>query len=226
MMAEDIQAAIPLGFILSFMIGPVFFVLLETSAIKGFRAALAFDVGVFIADILFILIAYFSSFQLLENLSNQPGLYVFGGLILLVYGFTTFYRRNTGVKREAPIKLTKGGYAGLMAKGFLLNFINIGVLVFWLGIIIIVGPSLDNDVGRIRVFFGTMLLVYFITDLFKILLAKQLKKKLTPALIVVIKKGIGLVLMVCGLVLMVKGFLPKDQFTIEDGLERIDAIRE
>lgn len=71
-MIEDIQAAIPLGFLLSFMIGPVFFVLLETSAIRGFRAAIVFDFGVILADIFFLAIAYFSSFQLLENLSNQP----------------------------------------------------------------------------------------------------------------------------------------------------------
>ncbi|MEP5940097.1 LysE family transporter, partial [Maribacter dokdonensis] len=85
-MLEDIQAAVPLGFFLSFMVGPVFFVLLQTSAVKGFRAAITFDLGVLFADVLFILVAYFSSFQLLENLSNQPGLYVFGGVILLVYG--------------------------------------------------------------------------------------------------------------------------------------------
>ncbi len=92
-MIDDIQAAIPLGFLLSFMIGPVFFVLLQTSAIKGFRAALVFDFGVIIADAIFLTIAYFSSFQLLENLSNQPGLYVFGGVILLVYGITTFLKK-------------------------------------------------------------------------------------------------------------------------------------
>ena len=86
-MLEDIQAAIPLGFLLSFMIGPVFFVLLETSAIKGFRAAIAFNFGVILADIVFITIAYFSSFQLLENLSNEPGLYVFGGVILVIYRY-------------------------------------------------------------------------------------------------------------------------------------------
>ena len=38
-MLQDIAAAILPGFILSFMIGPVFFVLLETSVIKGFKAA-------------------------------------------------------------------------------------------------------------------------------------------------------------------------------------------
>ena len=51
---------------LSFLIGPVFFVLLETSAVKGFRAALVFDLGVVFADIVFILIAYFSSYKLIE----------------------------------------------------------------------------------------------------------------------------------------------------------------
>jgi threonine/homoserine/homoserine lactone efflux protein len=225
-MFEDVQAAIPLGFLLSFMIGPVFFVLLETSAIKGFRAALSFNIGVIVADILLILAAYFSSYQLLENLSNQPGLYVFGGTILLVYGVTTFFKQGVKVETNPSIKVTKGDYLELFVKGFLLNFINIGVLVFWLGIIIIVGPSLDNEPLRIRVFFGTMLVAYFITDLFKILLAKQLKRKLTYNRIRIVKKGVGVILVICGLVLVIKGFLPKDQFTIERGIEKIEGIRD
>lgn len=219
-MIEDVQAAIPLGFLLSFMIGPVFFVLLETSATKGFRAALFFNLGVILADILFLTIAYFSSYQLLENLSNQPGLYVFGGVILLIYGLTTFFSKDF-IRRKTDIKPRKGGYISLFIKGFLLNFINIGVLVFWLGVIIIVGPSLDNNPNRIILFFSSMLGAYFVTDLFKILLAKQLKKKLTPERITMLKKGLGIVLIICGVVLIVKGFLPKDQLNIERGIEYI-----
>ncbi|MGI9552179.1 MAG: LysE family translocator [Aurantibacter sp.] len=225
-MWEDIQAAIPLGFFLSFMIGPVFFVLLETSAIKGFRAALAFDLGVILADILFLIVAYFSSFQLLENLSNQPGLFVFGGVILLVYGITTL-RRKASKKEISKIGVTSGNnYFTLFVKGFLLNFINIGVLVFWLGVIIIVGPSLDNDPNRILIFFGTMLGAYLVTDIFKILLAKRLKRKLTNRRIILIKKGIAIILIICGVVLITKGFLPKDRFNIEKGIERIEHIGE
>lgn len=189
-MLEDIQAAIPLGFLLSFMIGPVFFVLLETSAVKGFRAALVFDLGVILADVVFLVVAYFSSFQLLENLSNQPGLFVFGGVILLVYGITTYFK--TEIKKDKPsLKSRKSDYLSLFIKGFLLNFINIGVLVFWLGIIIVVGPSLNNDPNRIIVFFLTMLGAYLATDILKILLAKQLKRKLTHKRISRIKKRIG-----------------------------------
>lgn len=224
-MLDDIQAAIPLGFLLSFMIGPVFFVLLETSAVKGFRAALVFDLGVILADMLFLTVAYFSSFQLLENLSNQPGLYVFGGVILLVYGITTYFK--TEIKKDKPaLRTKKNGYLSLFIKGFLLNFINIGVLVFWLGIIIVVGPSLNNDPNRILVFFATMLTAYLTTDIFKILLAKQLKRKLTYKRISQIKKGLGVILIICGLVLITKGFLPKDKFNIEKGIEKIEHIRE
>lgn len=222
-MVEDIQAAIPLGFLLSFMVGPVFFVLLETSAIKGFRAGLFFNVGVIVADVLFLFIAYFSSFQLLENLSNLPGLYVFGGTILFIYGVIIFIKKET---KKDKVRPSKGTYLGLVVKGFLLNFINIGVLIFWLGVLIVVGPNLDNSPNRIVVFFGTMLTTYFITDLFKILLAKQLKRKLTIKRIAYIKKVLGLVLVVCGIVLIIKGFLPKDKFNIKDGIERINEQKD
>ena len=221
-MIEDIQTAIPLGFFLAFMIGPVFFVLLETSATKGFRAALVFDLGVILADIFFIGLAYFSSFQLLENLSNQPGLFVFGGMIITVYGIIIFIKKTKKTTEEASeIQFKKTNYLGLFIKGFLLNFINIGVLVFWLGVIIITGPSLENDFNRFLVFFGTMLLAYFVTDLLKILLAKQLKRKLTPNRILKVKKILGLILIICGLVLIIKGFLPKDKLNPQDFIEDI-----
>ena len=45
---------------------------------------------------------------------------------------------------------------------------NVGVLIFWLGIIIVTGPSLENDIDRFYVFFGALITTYFITDLLKI----------------------------------------------------------
>ena len=215
-MIEDIQAAIPLGILLSFMIGPVFFVLLETGATKGFRAAMSVDVGVIIADILFILIAYFSSFQLLENLSNQPGLYVFGGVILIVYGVFILYKKEP--KKTKPKKM-KGTYLGLMVKGFLLNFINIGVLVYWLIVLFVVGPILNNEPKRLFTFFLTVILTYLVLDIVKILAAKQLKKKLTNSRILLFKKVLGVVLIFCGITMVVKGFVP---FDMEQGIEEIE----
>ena len=215
-MIEDIQAAIPLGFFLAFMIGPVFFVLIETSITKGIRAAIAFDAGVFIA------VAYFSSFQLLENLSNQPGLYVFGGTILATYGLIIFIKKPNQKEIENQFNNTfKVNYLELFIKGFLLNFINIGVLVFWLGVVIVAGPNFENDINRFVVFFSTLMIAYFITDLLKIVLAKQLKKKLTPGTIIKTKKILGALLIICGLTLITKGFLPKDKLNPQTIIEEI-----
>ena len=71
-MLHDILAAMPLGLFLAFMLGPVFFVLLETAAIKGFRAAISFDLGVIIADTVFLFIAYLSTTKLLERIKDDP----------------------------------------------------------------------------------------------------------------------------------------------------------
>ena len=221
-MYSDIQAAIPLGFFLSFMIGPVFFVLLETAALKGFKAALVFDLGVILADIIFISAAYFSSIQLLENLKNQPGIYVFGGLILFIYGTTIAFKKEAPLTASS-VKVTKSSYVGLFVKGFLLNFINIGVLVFWLGVILIVGPNLNNDPQRMTLFFSTMISAYFVTDLVKIILAKQLKSKLTPKRVHYVKKIIGAILILSGLILCVKGFLPKSSLSIEKSMEILET---
>jgi len=221
-MFENLQAAIPLGFFLSFLIGPVFFVLLETSVLKGFRAGIAFNLGVIIADAVLILIAYFSSYQLLENLSNLPGLYVFGGMILFIYGLVTFIKKPKEISHDTnTINVKKTNYLGLIVKGFLLNFINIGVLVFWLGIVVIIGPNLENDSKLFFLFFGIMILTYFVTDMVKILLAKQLKSKLTPKRILIVKKVLGIMLALSGIILIVKGFLPKDQLNLKEGIEKI-----
>jgi len=74
------------------------------------------------------------------------------------------------------------------------------------------------------VFFSTVLIVYFATDLIKIILAKQLKRYLTQERIVLIKKGLGIVLIICGVVLITKGFLPKDKFDIQEKIEKLEDL--
>ena len=189
-MFNDIITAIPLGFFLSFMIGPVFFVLLETSVVKGFRAAMMLDFGVVCADIVFIIIAYFSSYRLIQSLKDEPALFIFGGLIMLTYGIITFVQNKKASKNidpEDPIELAKNNYLSLFIKGFFLNFINIGVLGFWLAVLITVGPQLELKATRMITFFTTLILAYLVTDVFKILLAKQLRNKLNPKNIILMK---------------------------------------
>jgi threonine/homoserine/homoserine lactone efflux protein len=219
-LVEDIQAAAPLGFFLAFMLGPAFFVLIETSIEKGVRAATFFDLGVIFSDIIFILIAYFSSYQLLENINNQPGLYVFGGTLLSLYGASNFIKKTT---TQATTKKEKNqaNYTSLFVKGFLLNIINIGVLVFWLGLVIVVTPNLEGNYKRVIVFFSTLIVSYFLTDLIKILLAKRMKSYLKQDNIIKAKKALGILIFVFGLFLIIKGILPKKTLTSPNLMEGI-----
>ena len=139
----DIKNAILIGIGLSFMIGPVFFMLIQTSILKGVKAAVAFNMGVILGDVAFIVIAYYGSRHLLERIKDDPRLFFIGGLILIVYGAITYLDKSNKKETEEPsIDLTvNNNYLKLILKGFFLNFINIGVLALWLGLIVGIGPS-------------------------------------------------------------------------------------
>jgi threonine/homoserine/homoserine lactone efflux protein len=223
---KDILSAIPLGFFLSFMIGPVFFVLLETSVVKGFKAAIVFDLGVVLADIIFIIVAFFSSYRLIQSIKDDPALFIFGGLVMLTYGIISFAKNRKESKKSIdeidPKILAKTNYLSLFFKGFFLNFINIGVLGFWLAILITVGPQLELKTSRMLTFFSTLIVTYFITDIFKILLAKQLRNKLNPKNILLIKKVISIILIVCGVFLLSQAWFPNEKKMVNSAFEKLE----
>lgn len=224
-MINDILSGIPWGIFLSFMIGPVFFILLETSIIKGFRAALVFDLGVVLGDIVFIAIAYLGSYRLIQSLKDQPALFIFGGVIMLAYGVISFVQLKKVEKINTDSidrEIVKKNYFSLFMKGFLLNIINIGVLGFWLAIIISVGPKLEMQTSRMLTFFVSVIGTYLIIDCFKILLAKQLKSRLTPHNILKIKKGISVVMMIFGIVLITQGWFPEEKEMVKKAFEKIE----
>lgn len=227
-MFDDILTAIPFGIILAFTIGPVFFVLLETSATKGFRSALTFDLGVVVADIIFIVIAFYSTNNLRGKISDDPNFLIFGGVLLVVYGIISFIKTSKSfrsiVKEYHKVEIQKD-YGKLFIKGFLLNFINIGVLLGWLGFMVL-GDSLTTSENGEIVFILTMLVSYFVTDIFKILIAKQLKAKLTPRLIFKTKKIIAIVILGFGILLFVQGLFPETYEKNKEKLEQITPIKE
>ena len=219
---NDIQEAVFIGFFLSFMIGPVFFMLIQTSIIKGARAAIMFDFGVILGDIVFILIAYYGSKSLLEKIKDDPRLFFIGGLILLVYGLITYLDKSqkTTIQDETLVLPEKTNYLKLFLKGFFLNFINIGVLAFWLGMIVVVGSNLEMNPQKIFNYFSVILLSYLITDIGKITLAKQLKRHLTPKVTYKVKRAMGILLMIFGVVLILKGFIPKEKLNFKSVIEK------
>ena len=130
-MISDILLAFPLGLLLAFTIGPVFFVLLETAITKGFRATLAFDAGVLLADTVFILIVYFTTNSLLTEIKDDPKLFFAGGIIMMAYGIISFiklkkdFKKVIDNKEEAHLAISsKVNYVALFIKGFSITKID------------------------------------------------------------------------------------------------------
>ena len=83
---NEFLPAIPIGIVLAFTIGPVFFTVLETSISKGVKAAIFVDIGVVLSDIVFFVIAFFSTNSLLNSIQeNRSSWYFLGGVLLASY---------------------------------------------------------------------------------------------------------------------------------------------
>ena len=220
-MFDGLTYAALYGFILAFAIGPIFFTLIETSITKGFKAAVFFDLGALSADVFFIVIAYFSTSKILKHVKDDPGLLVFGGVILIAYGIISYIRTAKNfiqIVREhygVPVKKNLGG---LFLKGFFLNFVNFGVLSGWV-LTIIAANALTSSENGVLLFLATVLSVFFCTDLLKIAAAKKLKHKLTPRVIIKTKKGVSILIVFFGVFMLFQGVLPSE---VTKNLQKIE----
>lgn len=222
-MADGLIYAALYGFLLAFALGPVFFTLMETSITKGFKAGLFFDLGAMFADIVFILIAYYSTSKILDRVKDDPALLIFGGVVLVAYGVISYVRTTKSfvkIVREHYAVKVKKNLGGLFLKGFLLNFVNFGVLAGWIGTIIMANALTTSENG-VFLFLLTVLSTFFLTDLLKITLAKKLKNKMTPRFIIRTKKWVSILIVCFGVLLLIEGIFPSQ---VQKGLDRIPKV--
>ena len=211
-MIESIFVAISLGVMLAFTIGPVFFILIETSITKGIRSALAFDFGAISGDIFFILLAYWGTSKLSDYIKNNPNLFVYGGILIIIYGLFSLFKERQDYRLHPPqtriVEIKEGNYFTFFYKGFFLNIINVGVFFYWVATIATFSSGAGTTTTKVLVFLGTILLTYLLTDIVKILIAKRLRHKLTPTNIHKIKQGIHIFLVIFGVFLLLNGVFP------------------
>ena len=209
---SEFLPAIPIGIVLAFTIGPVFFTVLETSISKGIKAAIFVDIGVVLSDVMFFIIAFFSTNSLLNSIEeNTDSWYFLGGVLLVAYAGVSLIKiiqeKNNPENKEGALIENSPNLLKMVVKGFLLNIINVVVLFYWVGIILYFGPQLEMNESKIYLFFIIIISTYFTIDLGKIYLAQQLKKKLTDMVIKTIKIVINSFIVICGLFLIFKGIV-------------------
>ena len=204
-MPELIFSAIGLGLMISLvLIGPVFFLLIETSLSRGHRHALALDLGVITGDVLLIMVAFFSSHDLLDIIDRHPSFYRITAFIILIYGLYMIMSKAR-LHMAGEEKLISSNYLRTFLNGFLLNVINIGVVVFWLITVISIRKQYP-ETGEFVIYMAVVLATFFTIDLLKIYLARLFHDKVSATLVNKIRAFVGSILLIFSIIIFLKSF--------------------
>ncbi len=209
-MLELILKAVITGFILSVLIGPVFFMLLEISIRKGVRAALSFDLGVLLSDIIYILIALVF-YNELDKILTGDKKYLFqlgGGAVFVVFGVFILIKKPKAGVDEENISIQTKDYLMLGLRGFLLNFANPAVIFYWLSVIALGAKRGDDEhlsKQDLYLYIVLILVTFFSVDVLKVIGAKKLRPFITDKVLLGLNRLTGLIILITGIVLLFQG---------------------
>ena len=197
------------GLLLSFLIGPAFFILIETSISKGFRAAFFFDVGILFSDAIYLLASFFVAQEINTWLYANPYVkYVTGGVFLLMGGITLYKnyikKYDEKLNNDSIVESAKQSPLASVIKGIGLNAINPGVLIYWIAACTYATEELKIEGIYLLYYFGATLLTMLLVDMGKIHFASKLKERLTPKNIRSVGMGVGIALITFGIAICLK----------------------
>lgn len=190
------------GLLLSVYLGPTFFTVMETLMRRGAKAAILLNAGVWLSDISCIVVAYYGASELMQPISNNIIFKIVAGCAFLFFGLTYFLRKPS----ETVKPLGGVGVLILLVKGFLINTLNPGVLVFWLGAMIVAVTTLDLHGVQIIYYFACTIFTLISFDLLKIMFSHKLSKVITDNLMTRLFRITGVVLMALGLFVIIRAF--------------------
>ncbi len=193
-MIESIISGIGLGFVLSFLTGPVFFALIKTSIEKGFYAGVSLAAGVVVSDIFYVaLTLYGSSFLALEN-TYRVQIGVAGSSILFAIGI--YYLFKT-VKVNYEKTTSKRHNTGYFLKGFIMCIFNPAILLYWLSVTSgVISISGEIDPSEVIPFFGSILITQFSVDVVKAYYANKLRYKIKEKTISNLNRIAGVLILI------------------------------
>jgi threonine/homoserine/homoserine lactone efflux protein len=183
------------GIVLAFLIGPVFFTILQTSIEKGFWSGVFVAIGVSVSDALYILVAYLGLIQFMEAESFRLYLAYGGGIVLLLFGLYYLFVKSKKLSQYDPGKAGTRSWFRLAAKGFIINGLSPMVLFFWIATVGVATTRLGyTTTNEATVFFSSIVGTVFTTDVIKAKLADKLRILVTPGFIRVMNIVLGVVL--------------------------------
>jgi threonine/homoserine/homoserine lactone efflux protein len=202
-MVAAVLKGLALGFVLVLSVGPIIFTIIKQSLNNGPKGGFSFVAGVWVSDILLVTLANAFTALVSTLLEHQNAIAYGGSAFLIALGvYFVFFKKVhlvTDKEGNGP-RFRKRDMARVFASGFLINSLNPGVIIFWLGnaTVLAVNHSLQERI----VIFSVCLLINMAADTGKVLLAGNLRNRLTLHTLTIINRISGTILIGFGVFLL------------------------
>jgi threonine/homoserine/homoserine lactone efflux protein len=189
------------GLLLSIFVGATFFMLIETSMTRGFRAALWFDLGVLSCDSLIITAVYFFTAAINRILVNNFYFNIAGGIAFIAFGSNYILSRSKG---EHHLNVKNNKVIKLILNGFFINLLNPGVIIFWLGSVAVALTHFKLSGNETFLYFATIMAVVATLDIAKAYFAYRLSHIMNPRVLRGVKVMSGIIMIGFGVYIFFK----------------------
>ncbi|RZS92444.1 LysE family translocator [Aquimarina brevivitae] len=170
-------------------VGPVFFLLLNSSIQNGYKAGFAVATGIIVSDLVYVILCYLGISALVGTTVHQFWIGILGGCMVLGLGVYYLVKKKFARQQKTSVK----SVLGFFLKGFSINFFNPFVLAVWIGIYQWGQVKYDLS-SSFWMYLTAVLLGIFCTDSIKVIFSKKLGYFLSETRLLLLSRIIGLLL--------------------------------
>lgn len=202
-MIDALVKGLALGLILALSVGPVIFTIIKQSLNNGREGGLSFVAGVWISDILVIVLSNMFSEVVTTAKANTHLIGYIGSFVLFAMGVFFVFFKKADLRKAADgtaLRFRRRDFAKLFTSGFVMNTLNPSVLFFWVANAS--AFTVTHTFQQRIIIFSVCILVNIIADVAKVFMAGKIRSKLTVHNLSIINKVSGTILIGFGLALL------------------------
>jgi threonine/homoserine/homoserine lactone efflux protein len=200
---DAIFKGVLIGLFMAISVGPTLFAVIRYSISYNHKSGMAFVLGVSVSDITFVTLSNIAAGWLALLRPYERAIGLGGGMVLMAMGLMGFFRKHAIPAADGTISVPRGHYFRIWLSGFLVNTLNPGAIITWLGAVTIIA---DTSATYRIILFATCLAIILSIDFSKVFLAKRIKKYLTHRRIGHVQKFSGICLFTIGLSIFITTF--------------------
>jgi threonine/homoserine/homoserine lactone efflux protein len=181
------------GFVLSTMLGTVFFYLIQNSIDNGFKSGIAIALGVILSDVILIYLSTLNAYLIPHGGTTEIIVRITGACLLIFIGLYSIFKKKVATFYPKTKKMTVPMY---MVNGFVLNAINPANFFMWVGISTTLQNSDNYSPTRMIIYFSGTLLAIFLTEILISYSASKLKRFLDERAMTIVNVVSGIAFLI------------------------------